>query len=81
MTNIETTVARHDEKIKDLEKRAGERRQGEQRIFTKLDKIDGDIGELKTDFAGWKGRAAVIGTILMILISALVTWAARSLAA
>ncbi len=80
MTKIETAVARHDEKIKDLEERAGERRDGEIELFKKLEAINKGIGELKTDFAGWKGRVAILGPLAMIVISAGITLVVKLLA-
>ncbi len=79
MTKIETTVARHDEKIKEMDKRIEERRKGEISLFGKLDKINENISGLKTDFAGWKGRAAVWGTVAMIFISAGISLAVKLL--
>ena len=77
--NIETVVARHDEQIKDLEQRVQERRSSEIELFNKLETINANISDLKTDFAGWKGRVAVYGALIVLVISVIVNIAVKHL--
>ena len=65
-------VARHDERIQDLEKRAEERREADKQIFKGLEDINKNISSFREDFAGWKGRVAVGGTLAVLFLSAVV---------
>jgi len=77
--NIESVVARNEQKLKEHEKRLDERRAAEIGIFTELNKISDSIGDLKVDFAGWKGRVAVWGTIVVAIVSGVVSFAVKHL--
>ena len=49
--DVETRVARHDEKIKDLENRAKERRAADEKIYLKLEEINKKLSDLKMETA------------------------------
>lgn len=76
--DLDTQVARHDEKINDLEERARERRDADGKIFKKLDEINISLNKLqtkteilwiRTGLIGMVGGAipAVITLIILIL--------------
>ena len=68
--SLAVKVAEHGVKIEDLETRVKERRDADEKLFDAIEGINKNISSLREDFAGWKGRMTVIGSLALLIVSA-----------